>query len=98
MYIPKYYYKSLSLVLKYEFKRLFFKSIFLNTIFTPQIRAKALKKLILLSRRTSSSYLKLRCVSSLQTRSVLTMFKLSRIRFRNIFSLGGLPGLRKGSR
>jgi small subunit ribosomal protein S14 len=98
MFIQKKTYKSISLILKYEFKRLFLKSILFNPLLSSHIRAKAYKKLILLNKRTSLTYIRLKCILTQRTRSLLTFFKLSRISFKKMYSTGALIGLRKSSR
>lgn len=86
------------LVVKFEFKRFFFKSILLNSALPEGYRVKAFRLLSAFNKRTSLSYLQLRCVLSNRSKSLLPMFKLSRIAFRNMYSYGYLNGLRKSSR
>jgi len=89
---------KINLISKYEFKRVFLKSIILNTALPFFIRYKASRLISLFGRYTSLSYLRLGCTKTGRTRSVLTFFKLSRISFRNLYSYGYLNGLRKASR
>ena len=90
--------KQIKLIISYEFERFFFKSIFINTLLPFYIRLKAYRQLILLDRRTSLSFLRLRCTITNRSRSILTFFKQSRISFRNFYSYGFLNGLRKSGR
>lgn len=88
---------NIKLIIKYEFKRFFFKSIFINTNLPSYLRFKAASFLSLLNRRTSLSYLRLRCIFTNRSRFLLSHFKQSRMSFRLMYSSGNLPGLQKSS-
>lgn len=89
--------KNIQLLVKYEFKRVFFKSIFINTSLPTFLRFKAYKILTQLNRRTSLSYLRLRCLYTQRSRFLLPTFKTSRMCFKALYSYGFLNGLRKSS-
>lgn len=88
---------NIQLLAKYEFKRIFFKSIFINTALPQFIRFKAYKLLTGLNPRTSLSYLRLRCLYTQRSRFLLTTFRTSRMCFKALYSYGFLPGVRKSS-
>ena len=88
---------NINLIVKYEFKGFFFKSIFINTSLPLFIRFKSLALLSLLNRRTSLSYLRLRCIFTNRSRFLLAHFKQSRMAFRLMYSNGNLPGIQKSS-
>lgn len=88
---------NINLIVKYEFKRFFFKSIFINTSLPLFLRFKAASCLSLLNRRTSLSYLRLRCIFTNRSRFLLSKFKQSRMSFRLMYSNGSLTGLQKSS-
>lgn len=88
---------NINLIIKYEFKRFFFKSIFINTNLPLFIRFKALSFLSSLNRRTSLSYLRLRCIFTNRSRFLLSSFKQSRMAFRMMYCNGSLPGIQKSS-
>ena len=98
MILNKKIQNQIRLIRSYEFDRFFFKSIFINTLFPFYIRLKSYRNLITLNRRTSLSYLKLRCVLTNRSKSILTNFKASRMSFRTLYSFGYFTGIRKSSR
>ena len=89
--------KNIHLIAKYEFQRFFFKSIFVNTSLPEFIRFKAYNFLTKLNRRTSLTYLRLKCLHTNRSRFILSSFRLSRMCFRALYSYGFLPGIRKSS-
>ena len=91
-------FNNLKLISRYEFLRLFLKSILINTTLPLYLRTKSGYYLSKLNRRTSLSYIRLSCVYTKRTRSLLTLFKTSRMEFRYLYSYGFLAGLRKSSR
>jgi len=97
----KYLYSKLKIlipfVVKLEYKRLFYKAIFFTLAFSSLLRQRAF---FLLSSFGTSSYLsrvKLRCLFSNNSRSLLIFFKLSRYKFRMLAASGALLGVRKAS-
>lgn len=91
-------FNNLKLISRYEFLRLFLKAILFNTLLPAYLRTKSGYYLSRLNKRTSLSYVRLNCVYTQRTRSLLTLFKASRMQFRYLYSYGFLPGLRKASR
>ncbi len=85
------------LVTKNELKRLEYKSIIKNQKLTKEIRYKYIIKLNKINRNSSKTRIKNRCILSGRGKAVYQMFKLSRIKFRELASQGMLPGIKKGS-
>ena len=80
-----------------EKHRLILKSITQNLNFKTNIRWKMQIKLIKLSKNSSVTRIKNRCILTGRARSVSRFFKLSRIQLRQLASEGLLPGLSKAS-
>lgn len=97
----KYLYSKLKLlipfVIKLEYKRLFYKAIFFTLAFSTIVRQRAFFLLTASGAASCLSHLKLRCLFSNNSRSLLIFFKLSRYKFRMLASAGLLLGLRKSS-
>lgn len=85
------------LVLKYQFKRLEYKSIGKDLSLSEEMRAHYMHKLTQLPRNSSPTRVRNRCVLTGRGRGVYKLFKLSRIRFRELASMGSLPGVTKAS-
>lgn len=85
------------LVKKNELKRLQYKSIIKNQELIKEIRYKYINKLNAINRNSSQTKIKNRCILSGRGKAVYQMFKLSRIKFRELASQGMLPGVKKAS-
>ena len=85
------------LVTKNELKRLEYKSIIKNQKLTKEIRYKYIIKLNKINKNSSKTRIKNRCILSGRGKAVYQMFKLSRIKFRELASQGMLPGVKKAS-
>lgn len=85
------------LVFKNELKRLQYKSVVKNQKLIKEIRYKYTTKLNTLTRNSSKTRVKNRCILSGRGKAVYQMFKLSRIKFRELASKGMLPGVKKAS-
>ena len=85
------------LVAKNELARLKYKSIIKNQNLPPGIRYKFILKLNKLSRNSSKTRIKNRCILTGRSRGIYSMFRLSRIKFRELASQGMLPGVKKAS-
>ncbi len=95
-FIEKDYVKR-QLVAKNELKRLQYKSIIKNQKLTKEIRYKYINKLNKLNKNSSETKIRNRCILTGRSRGVYKMFKLSRIKFRELASQGMLPGVQKAS-
>ena len=82
---------------QHEKQRLILKSITQNLNFKTNIRWKMQIKFIKLSKNSSVTRIKNRCILTGRARSVSRFFKLSRIQLRQLASEGLLPGLSKAS-
>ncbi|SRR5213080_3201120 len=85
------------LVAKNELARLKYKSIIKNQSLPPGIRYKFILKLNKLSRNSSKTRIKNKCILTGRSRGIYSMFRLSRIKFRELASQGMLPGVKKAS-
>ena len=85
------------LVAKNELARLQYKSIIKNQSLPSEMRYKYILKLNKLSRNSSKTRIKNRCALTGRSRGVYSMFKLSRIKFRELASQGMVPGVKKAS-
>ena len=85
------------LVAKNELKRLEYKSIIKNQKLTKEIRYKYIIKLNKINKNSSKTRIKNRCILSGRGKAVYQMFKLSRIKFRELASQGMVPGVKKAS-
>lgn len=98
--MKKYFFKNiklLHLVVKYELKRVFLKSLWFNTVLPYVLRFRAFLKLQMFNRRSSLSYLRLRCLMTDRARFMLFMFRLTRMAFKSRVSLGEVVGIRRSS-
>lgn len=97
----KYLFSKLRILIPFvvtlEYKRLFYKAIFCTLAFSSLVRQRAFFLLSSLGVSSYISRLKLRCLFSNNSRSLLVFFKLSRYKFRMLASSGGLVGIRKAS-
>lgn len=89
--------KIRSLVQKYEAKRMEFKSIFYNQSLPESVRQQAFLELDQLPKNSSATRVRNRCVLTGRGRAVYQMFKMSRICFRELASIGAIPGVKKAS-
>ena len=89
--------KKRTLYLKNELKRLEYKSIFSDLSLSKDTRYKAMMSLTKMPRNSSRVRIKNRCILTGRNHSVLRMFKLSRIKFRELASQGLLMGVSKSS-
>lgn len=81
--------------LKTERRRLALKFVCNNMLISSNYRVFARKKLEGLAKGSSYAKARNRCVSSNRPKGVLRRFKLSRIKLREIFSFGLVPGVKK---
>jgi ribosomal protein S14 len=84
--------------LKFEFKRVFLKSIYYNCFLDFNIRERARLELLKLPKNSSRSRLHNRCVFTRRSGGVLRFFKISRMVFRDLSSRGFLYGIRKSGK
>ena len=85
------------IVNKYELKRLQYKSIIKNLNLGKQIRYTYINKLNQLNKNSCFSRVNNRCIYTGRSKAVYKMFRLSRIKFRELASQGLLPGVEKAS-
>ncbi len=85
------------LVSKNELKRLQYKSIIKNQNLSLTDRYKFINKLNKLNRNSSRIRIKNRCVVTGRPKGIYSMFRLSRIKFRELAWQGLLPGVKKAS-
>ncbi len=95
-FIQKDYFKR-QLVAKNELKRLEYKSIIKNQKIIQKVRYKYINKLNKLNKNSSQTKIRNRCILTGRSRGVYKMFRLSRIKFRELASQGMLPGVQKAS-
>lgn len=95
-FIQKDYVKR-QLVAKNELKKLEYKYIIKNQKIIKEIRYKYIEKLNKLNRNSSETKIKNRCILTGRAKAVYKMFRLSRIKFRELASQGMLPGVKKAS-
>ena len=81
----------------YEKKRKFLYSIYQNLMMPKQIRLRAYSYLLFLSRDSSITRIKNRCVLTNRPRSIYKRFGLSRLMFRKYILQGKLTGVKKSS-
>ena len=84
------------LVQVFEKKKLLYKYIMNNLLLPEEVRLKAYKELSKLNYGFKSS-INTRCVLTGRGRSVLSMYKVSRIMFKKLASNGLLDGIKKSS-
>ena len=89
--------KYRKLVSKSEVKRLLYKSIIHDMNIEKKTRADYRNKFHKLSRLSCKVKVNNRCIQTGRSKSVLRLFKLSRIRFRDLASQGLLVGVTKSS-
>lgn len=85
------------LVLQYKEKRKQLKAIVKNSALSLQDRLEAQAKLSALPRNSSAVRVRKRCALTGRARGYMGMFKLSRIKFRELALDGVLPGIKKTS-
>lgn len=90
-------YNKRRLVSKCELKRLQYKSIIKNQNLAKEIRYNYIRKLNELNRNSCKTRVENRCIYTGRAKAVYKMFRLSRIKFRELASQGLLPGVEKAS-
>lgn len=85
------------LVFKNELKRLQYKYIINNHTIDKFTRLQNIYKLNKLNRNTCKVRVKNRCVLTGRSRAVYKLFRLSRIKFRELANEGLIPGVTKAS-
>ncbi len=85
------------LVKKNELKRLQYKYIIKNLSISREIRYNYTNKLNKLNKNSCKTRVKNRCILTGRGKAVYKMFKMSRIKFRELASMGFLPGVVKAS-
>jgi small subunit ribosomal protein S14 len=85
------------IVKKFEEKKLELKILANNRQLPKHIQLKARFKLATLPKNSSKIRTKNRCVLTGRSKSVYRKFKISRIRFRELASMGCIPGIRLSS-
>lgn len=85
------------LVFRNELKRLQYKYIIKNQSIEKFTRLENISKLNKLNRNTSKVRVKNRCVLTGRSRAVYKLFRLSRIKFRELANIGLIPGVTKAS-
>ena len=85
-------------LLKYEFKRLFLKSIYYNCFLDFYVRERARFELMKLPKNSSIARLHNRCIFTRRSGGILRFFKISRMVFRDLSSRGLLYGIRKSGK
>lgn len=89
--------KRAALVEHYQTKRSELRTRSVNAHLTQEEREEARQALALLPRNSCAIRLRHRCELTGRPRGYLRKFKLSRIKFRELASLGLLPGVTKSS-
>jgi small subunit ribosomal protein S14 len=84
-------------VAKYAKKRAELKAIIMNRETSPEDRFAAQFKLNALPRDASKSRVRLRCEVTGRPRGNYRKFKMCRIKFRDLASIGSIPGVVKSS-
>jgi len=90
-------YKRRKFFLKYEIKRRALKALYFNQNLDISIRWWAQLENSKLPRHSSLTRVHNRCVETGRSRSVIGVYKLSRLRLRKLASDGRIPGLSKAS-
>ncbi len=85
------------LVLKNELKRLQYKFLIKNQSINKEFRSEYIQKLNKLNKNGIKIKVQNRCVLTGRAKSVYRLFRLSRIKFRELASQGMLPGVTKAS-
>jgi small subunit ribosomal protein S14 len=89
--------KRRSLFGKHESLRIVLKSIIYNQELPEEIRFKAQLELASLPNDSSKVRIRNRCVLTGRARGNYRLFKMSRIKFRELASMGMIPGITKAS-
>ncbi|XP_078444759.1 mitochondrial ribosomal protein S14 [Wolffia australiana] len=89
--------KKRLLAAKFELKRRLYKAICRDGELPQEVRDRHRSKLSRLPRNSAFVRLRNRCVSTGRPRSVLSLFRMSRITFREKASQGALMGVKKSS-
>jgi small subunit ribosomal protein S14 len=89
--------KRRSLFGKHESLRIVLKSIIYNQELPEEIRFKAQLELASLPKDSSKVRIRNRCVLTGRARGNYRLFKMSRIKFRELASMGMIPGITKAS-
>lgn len=89
--------KRRQLVLKDQLKRLNYKYIIYNRNLNIKVRYEFSKKLNKLNRTGSEVRVRNRCVLTGRSRSIYRLFRVSRIKFRELASKNLFPGVTKAS-
>jgi ribosomal protein S14 len=89
--------KRRKLHLKYELKRIEYKSLISTLTLQPELRTEYLRKLNKLPRNSSVVRIKNRCILTGRGHSVYKFCRLSRIKLRELASQGVLMGISKSS-
>lgn len=89
--------KILKVIIEWELERFLLKYLIKNLYFPIWVRQFALLSLTKLPLQSSFSYLHNRCYFSNQPRSILTFFKLNRVRFKMLLVRADLTGVKKKS-
>lgn len=90
-------YKIMKLLVEWEVYRLILKYCIRNQFCPSPLRQFAILELASLPLGSSIVHLKLRCFFSNQSRSLLTFFKLNRMRFKVTLSAGLMNGVKKSA-
>ncbi len=80
---------------KYEKDRIILKFLLNNTALTLEQKIFLHEKLQKINKKTNNTKINNRCSITYRGRSNLNLFKLSRIRLRELISLGLVPGYKK---
>ena len=86
-----------NLVYNNELKKLQYKYMIKNQSINKEIRSEYINKLNKLNRNSSKIRVKNRCILTGRARSVYKLFRVSRIKFRELASQGKIPGVTKAS-
>jgi len=87
--------KIFKLVIEWELCRTILKYIIRNLFLPSWVRQYSLFASTLIPMQSSAAYLSLRCFFSNQPRSILTFFKMNRVRFKH--STAALTGVKKSA-
>ncbi|URE01300.1 Ribosomal protein S14 [Musa troglodytarum] len=82
---------------KYELRRKLYKAFSKDSDLPYEMRDKHRYKLSMLPRNSAFSRVRNRCISTGRPRSVVQLFRISRIVFRGLASRGPLMGIKKSS-
>lgn len=82
---------------RFELNKKYYKYIFINQLLETKLRFNSFKQLIHITHNASLSKIKNRCIMSGKSKSILRLFKLSRIKFRQLASNGNIIGITKST-